>query len=70
MTAKEYLKQYRDKRFEIICIKEEMKELQAIAEYTSPGTESGGNGGISDRVGIISGNVIDKGKDTAGAVCL
>lgn len=60
MTAKEYLSQYRDKRFDVICIKNEIKELQSLAEYASPGTETVGNNSISDKVGKLSAKIVDE----------
>lgn len=60
MTPKEYLDQYRDKRLDVICIKNEIKELQSLAEYSSPGTESGGNSSTSDKVGKLSAEIIDE----------
>ena len=60
MTPKEYLNQYRDKCLEVISMKDEIKELQSLAEYASPGTEAGVNSGTSDKVGKLSAKIIDE----------
>lgn len=59
MTAKEYLGQYRSAMKEIERRREEIAQLEALAEYASPRSDRGGSG-VSDRVGRLAAKLADE----------
>ena len=66
MTVKEYLNQYRWAKEEIDSMRDEIAQLEALAEYVSPRGERSGNGGyVSDRVGALAAKIADE-KDRLG----
>lgn len=60
MTTKDFLSQYRELKAEIEGLRDELKQLEAIAEKTSPSREPcSGGGNLSDRVGRTSAKIVD-----------
>lgn len=59
MTAKEYLSQYQDLKKYIAAQEANLEELRALAEKSTPSTEGGGNGLVSDRVGHGAAKIVD-----------
>lgn len=62
MTAKEYLSQYYWAKKEIESKREEIRQLEAMAEYSSPKWVSGSSG-VSDKIGNVSAKIIDKAEE-------
>ena len=60
MTAKEYLSQYRRAINEIESKRNEIEQLEALAEYVSPRGERGGSGYASDKVGALAAKLADE----------
>lgn len=59
MTAKEYLSQYQDSKKELAAQIENHKEIRSLAEKSTPSTECGGIGIVSDRVGNGAAKLVD-----------
>ena len=62
MTAKEYLSQYYWAKKDIESMREEIQQLEAMAEYVSPRGSTGGSSGVSDKVGRTAAKLVDKKK--------
>ena len=60
MTAKEYLSQYGWAKKEIEIKRDEIEQLEAIAEYATPRGERGGSGYASDKVGSLAARIADE----------
>ena len=61
MTVKEYLNQYRWAKEEIQSMRDEIAQLEALAEYVSPKSERSGKVGChSDRVGTLAAKIADE----------
>ena len=60
MTAKEYLSRYCSAKKEIECKREEIRQLEAMAEYSSPGMRRGSGGSASDKVGRLAAKIADE----------
>lgn len=60
MTPKEYLNQYYWAKKLIESKQDEIKQLEVLAEYVSPGIESGGGGSASDKVGKLAAKIADE----------
>lgn len=63
MTPKEYLSQYYWAKKEIESKRDEIQQLETIAEYVSPRTSASGSKGTDDKVGMLVAKIADeKGK--------
>lgn len=60
MTPKEYLSQYYWLKKDIESKREEIKQLETLAEYVSPNPEAGGGGGAADKVGNLVTKIVDE----------
>ena len=60
MTPKEYLSQYYWAKKLAESKRDEIKQLETLAEYVSPRTETGSGGGASDKVGEITAKIVDE----------
>lgn len=62
MTSKEYLSRYYWAKKDIESMREEIRQLEAMAEYVSPRGDSGRSSGVSDKVGLTAARLADKRK--------
>ncbi|MCM1299762.1 MAG: hypothetical protein NC203_02920 [Firmicutes bacterium] len=57
--AQEYLERCRDRQKKAEFLEDQIKELEAISEYSSPHLTGAGGGGVSDRVGALGAKIAD-----------